>query len=198
MKTIITQDLQKIKQEILDGGVVCIPTDTIYGLSASVYNNDANKKIFQIKGRDDNKPLIVLLPKDYDIEQVATITPLAKKLIAKYWPGEVSIILKHKMQFCERVSQNYSTIAFRVPKNTQIQKLLEMLGQPITSTSANKSGEPTPTSAKELKQTFDSKIKYILQNPDEQSIQNTPSTIVDATGKQPIILRQGKIKIDLD
>lgn len=194
MKTKILKPTEKnlkiAAKKILSGGVVCYPTDTIYGLATNPFCDHAVKKIFEIKGRDENKPIIVLIPKNFDLENFVEISDKAKKIIEKYWPGPLTIVFKAKQKFSNLVSAGLDTIALRMPNNPVTLKLLELAG-PITSTSANISGQETINNPQKLKQIFNSKLEIIL---DGGMVENqVASTLLDLTGEKPKILRQGSL-----
>lgn len=183
-------------KKILAGEVVCYPTDTIYGLATNPFDDKGVKKIFEAKGRPENKPIIVLIPENFDLDDFVVVPVIAKKLIKKYWPGALTIIFKTKKNFSTLVSAGQDTIALRMPSNQTTLDLLKLTG-PITSTSANLSGEKIVNNPKILKQIFEGKICFVIDGGilEDSAL---PSTLVDASKENLVLLRQGKIVLQAE
>lgn len=176
---------------VKSGGVVVFPTDTIYGIGCDPYNDGSVRRIFSIKGRDEKKPLPVLVRSLGDAEKMVSLGRAGRALAEKYWPGALTIvapIIDHKMS--QAVTAGAGSLAVRVPANTCILSLLGHCGQ-IVGTSANRSGEKPLKSAQEV---LDSSLEgydaLLDGGPVEKGIE---STIVDITDN-PRILREGAIK----
>lgn len=191
------ENLKFLGQEIKNGKIVCYKTDTIYGIAANPFSDEAVEKIFKAKQRPDNKPIILLASQDYNIENLVFVNDKTSLLIKKYWPCELTIIFKLRKEnnLSTLVTCSQNTIAIRKPNDYVCNKLCFHAGGLITSTSANISGQPTKNSPKEILQEFgENAFDYIL---DSEICQNTlPSTLIDATGEEIKILRQGKININ--
>lgn len=171
---------------IKDGGLIAFPTETVYGLGVDGFNESAYQKIYEVKGRPSNKPLSLLVNSREMIERVAIVTPLAEKLIEKYMPGALTLILPRRNKF-----MNSSTVGVRMPDNAITLKLIELSNCPIAAPSANISNQPPPTTAQEVLKNFNGKIPLILDGGVCKF--GISSTIIDLTAEEPKILRQGAI-----
>ena len=143
-------------EQILDvfkkGGIIAYPTETFYGLGVDPFNESAVKKLFQLKGREPDKPIAILVKdKNVLLAVVEEIPPAAEKLIKKFWPGPLTIIFKAKREVPPSLTGNTGKIAVRISSNPITQKLLETIDSPITTTSANPSGKKSPVTEKEVK-----------------------------------------------
>ena len=180
--------INEAKTVLSDGGVVLVPTETVYGLVCQYQNDEAREKIYQLKKRDKNK-LFAAFIRDYRklAEYGLVITPLIDELVANYCPGKITIIGS---------CRDGKTLGFRVPDHEFILKLLEVLDFPLASTSANVSGEPNIVNIEEAIATLNGEVDLVI---DAGSISRDAlaSTVVDATsGEKVKILRQGGLIID--
>ena len=191
MERVTLSKLLQLKKEDLKGKLICFPTDTVYGVGAIATDVEACKKIYQMKQRSDKKPLPLLCS---DIEQikeyVEEIDEAVESLMRKYWPGALTIIFKKKENVGKHLSEN--TIAFRMP-NSRIALSIINKFSPLATTSVNMSGEAEINNIDEIEEKFSDWIDYIVT--DEAYLSNIPSTVMDATGIFPVILREGKIKV---
>lgn len=176
--------ISEAAETIKNGDLVAFPTETVYGLGADGFNEEARQKIYKVKGRPSNKPLSLLVSSRKMIEEIAIITPLAEKLIDRFMPGALTLILNKR-------DKNNSTVGVRMPDNEIALKLIEMSNCPIAAPSANPSGELPPTNAQEVLKNFDGKIPIILDGGICKF--GTSSTIVDLTSDGIKILRDGAI-----
>ena len=176
---------------VKSGGVVVFPTDTIYGIGCDPCNDGAVRRIFSIKGRDEKKPLPVLVRSLGDAEKIVSLGRAGRALAEKYWPGALTIVAPIiDRRISQAVTAGTDSLAVRVPANRCILLLLEHCRQ-IVGTSANRSGEKPITSAQEaLASPLDGYDALLDGGPAEKGIE---STIVDVTGT-PKILREGAIK----
>ncbi len=188
-------EIEKIKlaaELIKTGELVAFPTETVYGLGANALDKNAVKKIFIAKGRPQDNPLIVHISNIKQItELVRTIPPKAEKLIRKFWPGPLTIILKKSKIVPNIVTAGLNSVAIRMPKNKIALKIIKESGCPIAAPSANSSGKPSPTSAKHVYEDLDTKIPLIIDGGETEI--GIESTVIDLTTKIPRILRPGKI-----
>lgn len=191
MERVTLSKLLQLKKEDLKGKLICFPTDTVYGVGAIATDVEACKKIYQMKQRSDKKPLPLLCS---DIEQikeyVEEIDEAVESLMRKYWPGALTIIFKKKENVGKHLSED--TIAFRMP-NSRIALSIINKFSPLATTSVNMSGETEINNIDEIEEKFSDWIDYIVT--DEAYLSNIPSTVMDATGVFPVILREGKIKV---
>ncbi len=180
---------------IKNGGLVAFPTETVYGLGANALDEEAVKKIFIAKGRPQDNPLIIHVG-DCNIEKYVTSIPTpAKKIIDKYWPGPITIILKKNVIIPDATSAKLSTIGIRMPDNNIARELIKASGVPIAAPSANISGRPSPTDVNGCMEDLSGKIDYILGG--EDSVVGVESTIVDCTVNPICILRPGAITLEM-
>lgn len=164
---------------MLGGEVLAFPTDTVYGLGAT----DAGVgRIYELKGRDPQKPLVLMAAGASAIAARATMTPLARDLVARFWPGPLTLVLP---------AVAGGTVGVRVPDHALARELLSLTG-PLWTTSANRSGEPEALTAQEVGQRLPG-VGAILDGGPAPG--GRASTVVDATGDQPIVLRQGPIDL---
>lgn len=179
-------DISTITDVIKDGGVGVIPTDTIYGVVGSAILPDTVERIYQLKRRDKNKPLIVLIS---DIEQCEQFgIELSEKLIAQlenYWPGTYSIILPTLDDQFEYLSKNTDAIAFRLPDNEELLDLIRETG-PIVAPSANVEGMAPATTIEEARKYFGTDVDFYI---DGGELIGKPSTLLEFDGEEVHILR---------
>lgn len=178
------------------GKAVVYPTDTCYGLAVDASNIKAVKKLYQIKERDFNKPVHVVVPSMANAKEIAQWNPPAIKLAKKFWPGAVTIILslKSKEQGLKLLSANTKSIGLRMPKNQIALDLAKSLEKPVTATSANISGKPECYVIADVIAQFENK-KYkpdIIINAGKLN-KNKPSTLVRAFDDVIKVLREGPV-----
>ncbi|MGB9749275.1 MAG: L-threonylcarbamoyladenylate synthase [Caldisericia bacterium] len=185
------ENLEKIKEILENDGIGIIPTDTIYGLCTNGLDINLIKKIYKIKKRDFNKPLTLFVKNKDEIEKYAYVDEISKKLIEKFIPGEITIVLKKK-ENCPNVSlKKFDSIGFRIPNNKFIIELLNKISFPLATTSANISGKETPQDLNGLKKIFYGVVDFIV---DGGWLGNIPSTVIQVIDGKVNILREGKIK----
>lgn len=177
---------------IQEGELVAFPTETVYGLGADATNVDAVQKVFVAKGRPSDNPLIVTVADPETVSKFAKVTPAAKKLMAKFWPGPLTIILPIiPGALSMTVTGGLQTAAFREPDNAATRALISQAGTPIVGPSANLSGKPSPTTAEHVLHDMDGRIAGILD--DGPSRVGVESTVIDMSGATPAILRPGAV-----
>lgn len=181
-----------LKEQILNNNPVVFPTDTVYGIGVDAFSDEGAQNIFKIKGRPENKPIPLLISKNYPLENlVEEINDNAKILIKHFWPGALTLIFKLKANLSKYVTCGFSTVAVRIPNDKNAQKLLEFYGYPLATTSANISGNKSPISSLEAKFQLDGLVNYILDGG--ICLNKQESTIVDVTSNEIKILREGAI-----
>jgi L-threonylcarbamoyladenylate synthase len=182
--------ISKAKMVLKNGGIIALPTETVYGLVGDFFSEEAVRKIYEIKGRDFSKPLTVFVP---DMQSVALyvekIPNFAYKLMRAFCPGPLTVVLKKKAGL--DIPLKTDTLGFRIPDHQAVIGLLKEYG-PLVSTSANLSGGKDALSAQEVREYFDGEIGLILDGG--KTILQIPSTVIDCTGHSPKIIREGKIK----
>ncbi len=198
MKAEIGKDIKKARDYIRKGEVVAVPTETVYGLAADIQNEEAIRKVFEIKNRPLYNPLIVhfrdgqQLVKyvDYDriIMQAETLA-----VMSKFTPGPLTVILPKNENVPDIVTAGADSVAVRIPaQNTTMHKLIKAVGRPLVAPSANLFGKLSPTKAEHVMAQLGDKIPYILEG-DEDIAYGVESTIVSFIGREPKILRVGAI-----
>ncbi len=182
--------------EILkNGGLVAIPTETVYGLAANALDGKAVKKIFEAKGRPNDNPLIVHISSLEEIDPlVESVDPRLYKLAEKYWPGPLTIILKKSVLIPDEVSPNLDTVALRMPSHECARAIIKSAGVPLAAPSANASGKPSPTKASHVIEDLDGKIDAVVDGG--ESDVGVESTVVTLVTDPPTLLRPGGITPD--
>ena len=199
MKTLV-KDIRIVTkkdiQSVLDQNMpIAFPTETVYGLGAKIDDIEAIKKIFMLKKRPLKNPMIVHVSNQKMISSVVLNIPKdAKKLIKKFFPGPLTLILKKKKTLSSLITANMDTVGIRMPSNKTALKLLDLIGQPIVAPSANVSGKPSSTNYKHVLDDFDGKIPLLIKG--EEISLGIESTIIDMTVNPYVILRPGIITSD--
>ena len=184
--------IEKAKGILLSGGIVGMPTETVYGLAADGTNSAAVKKIFEVKGRPSDNPLIAHVHKDYDINKLVRVSEdYVYDLIKAYMPGPLTLVLESKGVICKEAVAGGDTLALRMPSHTGCQALLRAVNIPLVAPSANLSKHTSPVSAEHVFSDLNGKIPLILDGGRCKG--GIESTVLDATGKVPRILRAGLI-----
>ncbi|NOS85794.1 MAG: threonylcarbamoyl-AMP synthase [Ignavibacteria bacterium] len=195
MQTTITNSVKIAADFVKKGEVAAFPTETVYGIGANAYDEKAVKKIFKAKGRPADNPLIVHIARKKDISVLAKeITPSAKKIISEFFPGPVTVILKKNEIVPDVVTAGLDTIAIRMPASKIARELIKLSGVPIAAPSANLSGSPSPTNFIHVLRDMRNKIPCVLVGPAARY--GLESTVIDCTGKYPVILRPGNITLE--
>ena len=195
MKTEIipASEIQAALKILQNGGIVAFPTDTVYGLGALAFNNNAIESIYKAKNRPIEKAIPILIGDLSDFEKVADDIPnMALRFASRFWPGPLTCIVPKKQALPLAVSAT-TTVAVRIPDHIDARALLRAAG-PMAVTSANISGGKTPSTAQEVYDQLNGRIPLILDGGTTQG--GIPSTLVDCTGELPMILREGPITLD--
>lgn len=193
--------VERVSSLLRRGGVVAVPTDTVYGLAADITREDAVKKIFRIKKRSHLKALPVFVRSGEAAKAFAYIDPKMAKLLGEMWPGQTTVVLKKREAMPESVTGGMKTVGLRVPDNPFLLALLAVHPNPLTATSANVSGSEPASSAVEVQRTFQKSIPAPDLLVDGGALgSSSSSTVLDMTDPQnPKIFRMGAItKAKLD
>ena len=178
-----------------DGGVVAIPTDTLYGLAADALNPVAIEKVFAIKERPEGLALPVLLAAPEQLHQVADDVPWQIRAVAEaFWPGAMTLIIKRKRSLPPRLTAGNPTVAVRVPDHPVPRELARRLGRPITGTSANISGAADPKTLGELRKQVGDRVDLLVASGPVPA--GSASTIVDLSGDGPRLIREGAVPFE--
>ena len=185
----------RARRELQTGGLVAFPTETVYGLGADACNEHAVHKVFAVKERPIDHPLIVHIATIEQLDNWAINIPdIARKLARFFWPGPLTLILPKHPQVSNLVTGNQDTIAIRIPRHPLTLTMLQQFGSGIVGPSANTYGRISPTSAQHVQHGLGNKVDYILDGG--QCEIGIESTIINVTTGTPQILRQGIITQD--
>jgi L-threonylcarbamoyladenylate synthase len=177
------------------GRIIAFPTETFYGLGAAALMPAAVRQIFTVKGRPDDKPLLVLVDSVAMVERIAVdISERAHALMARYWPGALTLVLKAHAHVPIEVTAGSGTVGVRLSAHPVAQALVRALGQPITAPSANPAGQPPPTTAAGVLAYFSQGVELALDGG--ATAGGAPSTVLDVTVDPPRVLRAGPVKIE--
>ncbi len=184
--------IQEARQVILHGGVVAFPTETFYGLGADALDEKALQKIFQTKGREENKPLLLLVAERTWVPSlVKKISPTAERLMEKFWPGPLTLIFEASFHLPSILTANTGKVGLRISSHPVAQALVQAVSRAITGTSANLSGHPSASFPTEVFQTLGNQIDAILDGGKTPG--GLSSTVLDVSGGVPKMIRQGAI-----
>ena len=194
----INTDIRFIEEAgkvIRNGGTVAFPTETVYGLGANALDDEAVRKIFIAKGRPQDNPLIIHVSTKEISELVKDVPEVAQKIIDKFWPGPLTVILEKKDIIPNVTSAGLDTVGVRMPNDEIALKLIELSGVPIAAPSANISGRPSPTDIERCEEDLNGRVDFIIGA--KKSEIGVESTIVDATGEHLCVLRPGGITLEM-
>ena len=192
MKIYQPNELDELVKILKNDGVICVPTDTVYGLCARMDSKVAHDNLIKIKNRPTNKLLPIMCSDEEQIISIAIVDKNAEKLIKTFMPGPITLILKKKNQVPEYVNNGAETIAVRMATSKTLKDLITQLGCPLFMSSANQSGEPTCSSIDEIEKSCPNLDGILLGNVSF----NKASTIVDCSSDEIKILRSGPITIE--
>jgi L-threonylcarbamoyladenylate synthase len=187
--------IHRAAEIIKKGGLVAFPTETVYGLGADAFNPLAVARIFEVKKRPYFDPLIVHVSDPADLEMLVRKIPSnAKKLIERFWPGPLTVVLLRKKEVPDIVNAGLPTVAIRMPNHPMALSLIEQADCPIAAPSANPFGYLSPTTAEHVRDQLGDEIDFILDGgPCEVGVE---STIISFSGKKPRLLRPGGVPLE--
>ncbi len=186
------EGIRRAGEIVRAGGLVAFPTETVYGLGGDALNPEASRKIYAAKGRPSDNPLIVHICRTEDLDKIVTrVSDEALRLAEAFWPGPLTMILPKSGLVPYETTGGLCTVAVRFPSHPVAQAFIEAAGGYVAAPSANRSGKPSPTSAKYVTQDLDGLIDMIIDGG-EVGI-GLESTIVDLTEEIPTILRPGYV-----
>lgn len=187
-----SDDLTIAGELIRKGCLVAFPTETVYGLGANTFDANAVKNIYVAKGRPSDNPLIShIWDKSQIYELAREISPDAEKIIDRFMPGSITVVLPKKDTVPDVVTAGLDTVAIRMPKSSQAREFLRYAGVPVAAPSANISGRPSPTTWETVKQDMDGRISAILCG--EPCAVGIESTVLDLSRDEPVVLRPGAV-----
>ncbi|MHB1414152.1 MAG: L-threonylcarbamoyladenylate synthase [Chloroflexota bacterium] len=182
----------RVAAEALQRGLlVAFPTDTVYGLGAHPFLPEAVARIYEVKGRPEEKPIALLVAGLRDVEQVASsLPPAAGRLAEVFWPGALTIVVPARAEVPAVVRGGGLTVGVRAPDHRVVRELVRWLGVPVATTSANLSGRPSPTTTAEVLCQLGDRIDYVIEGTCPGGV---ASTVVDFSADPPRIVREGAI-----
>jgi L-threonylcarbamoyladenylate synthase len=183
-------NLTKALAILKKGGVLIFPTDTVWGIGVSLQRPEAIKKLYQIKKREKDKPTAVLVKDKQMACQLGEINLQAKKLMARYWPGGLTLVVKAKAGLPKEILGPGGTVGLRQPDHQLLLKLLAKLATGLVATSANFSGEAAPLDRKSINQNLIAQASMVLEG---EAGAKPPSTVLDTTVTPFKVLRQGEV-----
>ena len=189
------KELEKLKEPakiIKDGGIVVFPTETVYGIGTNGLDEEAVKRLFEVKHRPIEKPISLLVSNMEMVGQIAKdITDIEYKIMEAFFPGPLTIILKKKGNVPDIITAGKETVGIRMPSGEIARKIVEYANVPIAAPSANISGEPSGTNIKNIIKSFDGQVDYFIDGGESKL--GISSTIVQVIDGVPHILREGSI-----
>lgn len=177
-------NINKAANILKTGGVVVFPTDTVYGIGCRWDFPKSVERIHEIKGTPKTQAFPALVSSVKQAQKIAQITPIARQLMAKFWPGGLTVILSFRYSI--------SKIGLRMPDSDLVQKLIKEAGAPIIGTSANLHGKPVVKTSKELDRQLIKKVDYVLEGECDGGVE---STVVDTTVDPFKVVRQGAVNL---
>jgi L-threonylcarbamoyladenylate synthase len=182
----------RARELVRSGGVIAFPTETFYGLGADPGNPGAVKRLFEIKGRSADQPILLLIRSVDEVEQWASgTTPSARALMERFWPGPLTLVFQARQGTIREIASGRGTIGLRMPGNRLTLHLLEVLGSALTGTSANISGGQSPETAEEAADAIGGAVDLILDGG--RTAGGRSSTVVDASQEPPLLIREGAV-----
>lgn len=189
----VEEQIRKGAEIIKKGGIVAFPTETVYGIGANAFDESAVKRIFELKNRPYDNPLIVHISNKDDVLLLASgLSEKSWRLIENFWPGPLTLVLPRNPSVPDIVSTGLPTIAVRMPSHPVALKLIDYAGLPIAAPSANPAGKPSPTKSEHVRMYFGDKV-FVIEGETYLGIE---STVIDMTSEPPIVLRPGGLEIE--
>ena len=186
------EDLALAAELILQGGLVAVPTETVYGLAANGLDTAAVERLYAVKGRPAVKPLSLMVGAPEDMDRYCLeISPLARRLAAQYWPGPLTLVMTARKVVPELVRAGGATVGLRCPDHPATLELLRRAALPLAAPSANPSGQPSPRTAEEVLSWFDGRIEAVIDGG--ACALGIESTVLDLSGPEMKILREGAV-----
>ncbi len=189
------QGINTAAEILQNGGIVAIPTETVYGLAASAFDDNAIKSVFTAKGRPQDNPLIVHISNMDMLEDLAVDIPeTAYKCAEKFWPGPLTVVLKKSQKISNVVSGGLDTVAIRMPSEKTAYDIINTSGLPLAAPSANVSGRPSPTTYNHVLIDLDGKINAVVEG--KECTVGVESTVITLVGEHPVLLRPGAVTLE--
>jgi L-threonylcarbamoyladenylate synthase len=181
-----------ISRTVANSGVIAFRTDTFYGLGANPFNRAAVRRLKDLKGREDNKPILIVISDRDQVERFISTPSRSFQLLSEmFWPGALTLIGKARPEVAAEITAGTATVGVRLPNDERVRALVRACGGALTATSANPSHEKPATSADAVHDYFSDLVDLIID--DGQAQTDAPSTVVDASGDEPKLIREGVI-----
>jgi len=187
---ITRENILTASQTVKTGGLVVYPTDTVYGLGCDPFNIEAVKRVFRAKG-ERKKPLPILASDIEHAEKIAYLSKNARKIVNRFWPGPLMIVVPKKPTLPNIVTCNLGSVGVRVPNHDLAIQFISLSNGLLVGTSANKTGEEPPRTAHEATEQLGKEVDLILDGG--PTLPGVPSTVINLTSETPLILREGPI-----
>jgi L-threonylcarbamoyladenylate synthase len=185
-------DITRAAGLLREGALVAFPTETVYGLGANALDEEAVRRVYEVKGRPKDNPMIVhvhTVPQARELMQV--VPALFEELTNEFWPGPLTLIVRHNAAVPDIVTAGLDTVALRMPDHSITRQLLQEAGIPVAAPSANISGRPSPTDARTVYEELQGRIAAVLDGG--ECPVGIESTVLDLTTREPVILRPGTV-----
>ena len=183
---------KRIRGILKDGGIISFPTDTYYGLGVNPFNEKAIRRIYKIKSRKNDKPLLILVATETQVDQLTqSRSQVANRLIQKFWPAPLTLIFNAVPETPDILTAKTGKVGIRFPRNEWTCRLIQAAGCPLTGTSANRNNGTNLRTAQEVSQIFGNEIDLIIDPGPAPG--GKVSTLLDTTVSPPVILRHGAI-----
>jgi L-threonylcarbamoyladenylate synthase len=179
-------------QVIREGGLIAFRTDTFYGLGADPFNQEAVKRIKNLKGREDNKPILILISDANEADRfIAEQSELFDTVRARHWPGALTIVARARVEVPLELTAGTGTIGVRLPDDEEVRALVRACGGALTATSANPAGQSPARTAFEVSEYFKTGLDLIVDGGAART--DKPSTVLDVSGESPRVIREGVV-----
>jgi len=188
------QTRREASQLIAAGGIIAFRTDTFYGLGADPLNTDAVRKIRELKGRDDTKPILLLISDDSEVDRFVQQSEFFKLVARDHWPAPLTLIGVSRPEVPTELTAGTGSLGIRLPDDEEVRALVRACGGALTATSANVSGQPPARTAKEVENYFPAGIDLIVDGGEVTATE--ASTVLDVSSSKARLVREGAISLD--
>jgi L-threonylcarbamoyladenylate synthase len=183
---------RRAAQAIAEGGVIAFRTDTFYGLGADPFNREALRVLNSLKGREDGKPILVVISDESMVERFfASKSPYFDGLRGKYWPGALTLVGAARTDVPEELTAGTGTVGLRLPDDEEVRALVRACGGALTATSANLAGEAPARNAEGVARSFPGGLSLVVDGGETRA--DRPSTVLDVSGPAPRLIREGVV-----
>jgi len=182
-------------ESIRSGGVIAFRTDTFYGLGADPLNRDAILRIRELKGREDDKPILLLVSDESEVDRFVEQSDFFKLIVKGHWPAPLTLIGVARPEVPIELTAGTKSLGVRLPDDDDVRSLVRACGGALTATSANVSGQPPARTAKEVENYFPAGIDLIIDGGEASAAE--PSTVLDLSTREPRLIREGAVKREM-